>query len=136
MRCSTIANLIIFRPILRIPTLAIHLDRSVGDGFVFNKETHLTPVLALQAENSLNQSSSNDKHVTEKHSSVLLNLIAVELKTTVDKISDFELCLFDCNNACTGGANNEFVFSARLDNLCMSFCSLTVCSSYINADIT
>ncbi|CAG8817632.1 591_t:CDS:2, partial [Dentiscutata erythropus] len=34
------------RPILRVPTLAIHLDRGIADGFNFNKETHLTPLIA------------------------------------------------------------------------------------------
>ena len=36
-------------PLLRIPTLAIHLDRSVQDGFKFNTETHLVPVLGSRA---------------------------------------------------------------------------------------
>ena len=35
-----------YRPILRIPTLAIHLDVSVREAFKFNKETHLTPLIA------------------------------------------------------------------------------------------
>lgn len=34
-------------PILRIPTLAIHLNREVNsDGFKFNAQTHLLPVLS------------------------------------------------------------------------------------------
>ena len=38
---------IFLRPILRIPTLAIHLDRSTSaDGFKFNNETHLTPMIS------------------------------------------------------------------------------------------
>jgi len=36
----------IHRPILRISSLAIHLDRSVSDGFKFNNEDQLLPVLA------------------------------------------------------------------------------------------
>lgn len=29
----------------RVPSLAIHLDRSVSEGFSYNKETHLAPIL-------------------------------------------------------------------------------------------
>ena len=35
------------RPLLRIPTLAIHLDRSVNtDGFKFNLEKEMVPIYA------------------------------------------------------------------------------------------
>ncbi|KAH6819450.1 Zn-dependent exopeptidases superfamily protein, partial [Perilla frutescens var. frutescens] len=37
-------------PIMRIPTLAIHLDRDVNDGFKINKQTHLAPVLATSVK--------------------------------------------------------------------------------------
>ncbi len=109
----------IHRPIMRIPTLAIHLDRSANDGFTFNKEVQMTPVLALAASQTLNAQKS------EKHPIALMQLLSDELKVDIEAISDFELCLYDVSNASLGGVNNEFVFSARLDNLCMSFCSLT-----------
>jgi aspartyl aminopeptidase len=39
-------------------------------------------------------------------------------------MGDFELCLYDVNPSSLGGANEEYIFSARLDNLCMSYCGL------------
>ena len=39
------------------------------------------------------------------------------------KIVDFEMVLYDTQKPCIGGINEELMFSPRLDNLCMSFCS-------------
>jgi len=36
---------------------------------------------------------------------------------------DFEIVLFDTQKACLGGINDEFIFSARLDNLMMTYCA-------------
>lgn len=110
------------RPILRIPTLAIHLDRDVASGFSFNKETHLRPVLATAVRAQL-EATTGDKadQPKAKHSSVLLQLLAKELGVEIDQICDFELCLFDTQGANVGGALDEFIFAPRLDNLCCSW---------------
>lgn len=44
----------------------------------------------------------------------------------MEDIKDFELSVVDSQKAVLGGAFNEFIFSARLDNLMMSFCGLMV----------
>ena len=41
------------RPTLRLPSLAIHLDRSVRDGLVLDPQRHLVPVLGLDSEPAL-----------------------------------------------------------------------------------
>lgn len=141
-------------PIIRIPTLAIHLDRDRNDGFKVNTQAHLAPVLAtaIKAEVSKhmdNQPShlstekngictfntvhngvpeSNQKNADEglheAHHSLLLELLAQELGSDPGEICDFELQVCDVQPSLIGGALKEFVFSGRLDNLCMSFCSL------------
>ncbi|ORX90619.1 aspartyl aminopeptidase [Basidiobolus meristosporus CBS 931.73] len=116
------------KPILRVPNLAIHLDRTSGDNFTFNKETHLTPVLATSAK-ALNEkaqeSQSQSSEGVEKHHSVLVDLLASELSIAGEKIKDLELCLYDTQPSAIGGALDEFIFSPRLDNLMMSHCSVS-----------
>ena len=82
----------------------------------------MTPILALSATNELNKVEKEDKD--EKHHSGLLKLLASELTCEPNEIFDFELCLFDTQNASISGLNDEFLNSARLDNLMMSFCSM------------
>lgn len=47
-----------------------------------------------------------------------------ELGCEVGDIASIELNICDTQPSCLGGANNEFIFSGRLDNLASSFCSL------------
>ncbi|KAI0523065.1 hypothetical protein KFK09_005455 [Dendrobium nobile] len=129
-------------PIMRIPTLAIHLDRGVTDGFKVNTQSHLVPVLATSVKAELQKLGvqngpidakfktdgveSHDKKSIDdrKHHSVFLQLIADNACCKPDEICDFELQLCDTQPSIIGGALKEFIFSGRLDNLCMSFCSL------------
>ncbi|KAJ7956081.1 Aspartyl aminopeptidase [Quillaja saponaria] len=125
-------------PIMRIPTLAIHLDRGVNDGFKVNTQNHLLPVLATSIKVALNKVGSVEKEVQDngknsnesttsnnsKHHSLLLQLLANQIGCEPDKICDFELQACDTQPSLVAGAAKEFIFSGRLDNLCMSFCSL------------
>ena len=46
------------KPILRIPMLAIHLNRDIlSEGFKLNKQTHLVPVLATAVKQAVNKAS-------------------------------------------------------------------------------
>ncbi|KAG9017338.1 hypothetical protein FRB95_013842 [Tulasnella sp. JGI-2019a] len=129
------------RPILRIPTLAIHLDRGVNDNFKFNNETEFIPILGLISSqlnagkpavvNTKDDSDDDDKKptvgsgsgsvVANNHHPGLLDLLAQELGVGVEAIQDFELALYDTQPSCLGGLNNEFIFSPRLDNLMSTF---------------
>eukprot|EP00250_Pteridium_aquilinum_P006388 c16327_g1_i1 orf=191-1921(-) len=109
------------RPILRIPTLAIHLDKSVNtDGFKPNFESHLVPILATQLKSGI---TSNDS-LSKSHHSTLLQILAEELRCEVEEIANLELDVCDTQPSCIGGAQREFIFSGRLDNLASSYCAL------------
>ena len=123
------------RPLLRIPSLAVHLDRQVP--FDFNKETQLLPIAGLAAAELNSEASGTDskkdsssdqgfaplKAMTERHHAPIIELIAREAQADPSDLIDIDCVLFDVQRASLGGINEEFVFSARLDNLGMSYCS-------------
>ncbi|RCK64239.1 Aspartyl aminopeptidase 4 [Candida viswanathii] len=125
------------KPLLRISTLAIHLDREVNTKFEFNKETKLVPIagqVSVDKNESAPKTCADDpalkmtpeefesvQSVVTRHSESLVQLIAKELDVTPQQIEDFELVLFDHQKSVLGGLNDEFIFSARLDNLVSCF---------------
>lgn len=121
------------KPVLRIPTLAIHFTRS--SNFEPNKETELFPIAGL-AEAELNRTASEEAagaddapfrplaEMGERHHPHILDLIAQQAGVSPSAIVDFEMLLYDTQPACLGGLNDEFIFSARLDNLNMTYCAV------------
>ena len=115
------------RPLMTIPSLAIHLDRQ--EEFKPNKELHLKPVLATGVVDQLfgegiTAISEDSFYIEERHMSSLTQLIANDLSINRDQIIDFELNCHDSQPSCLVGLHEEFVSSPRLDNLASSLCSL------------
>jgi aspartyl aminopeptidase len=130
------------RALLRISNLAIHLQtEDERKAFKFNKEDHLSPLLALEATKALTGSSiDNDKANatvkdgwSEYQEPALLELLATELDTDVANIVDFELNLFDVQKAALSGAYSEFVCSARLDNLASCFMAVQALVEHVES---
>jgi aspartyl aminopeptidase len=104
-------------PILRIPSLAIHLNRTVNtDGFQPNAENEIIPVIAT--------SFGIEATGVQKTTPILLDIIAKHINVDINDIIDFELVLADTQPAALGGSASEFIFSPRLDNLLSSFAAI------------
>lgn len=97
------------KPLLRVPQLAIHLDRDVVEkGLHLNKQDHMPPVIGLSSE------GGDD----------LATLAAHAVGVSREEIAQLDLMLFDVVNPTIAGKNREFLFSARLDNLAMSHAAI------------
>jgi len=114
------------RPIMRIPSLAIHLNASIRtDGFKPNEEKHLAPVLATAIKSELEGFEiDSDDEAPQMHHPLLLAVLAEELNCDTSDIADFELNVCDTQPSVIGGVAKEFVLSGRLDNLASSYCAV------------
>lgn len=117
------------KPIMRIPTLAIHLDRGVNtEGMKVNVQNHLQPLLAMATSTKAPEKASGEGEgrakEQQKHHPLLLQMLAEAAGCLPEDIKDFELQLCPTEKAAIGGALDEFIFSGRLDNLAMSYCAL------------
>ena len=95
-------------PVVRIPSLAIHLNRQVNqEGLKLNPQEHLAPLLGLEAVGGEGD---------------LMALLCEELGTRGVKaqpsdVLGFDLCLYDVQRGARSGLQGEFLQPARLDNL-------------------
>ena len=100
------------RPVLTIPHLAIHYNRSVNDGNPLSRQKDMLPILAQIDE-------------TVSHRDYVMRLVAREAGVAPEEILDCDLLLYDTTPACRVGAEGEFVTSGRIDDLEMVHASLT-----------
>ncbi|CAG8514668.1 11894_t:CDS:10 [Racocetra fulgida] len=106
-------------------------DLSVAGRVMVENDKHQFEHKLIKVNSLTNGSDNSDKNdknesFTPRHHPVLLDLLVKELGVkAVNQIHDFELCLYDTQPSTTGGVFNEFIFSARLDNLMMSYTALT-----------
>jgi aspartyl aminopeptidase len=95
------------RDLVLIPSVAIHMNRNVNDGFAFNKQVDLLPLFSGNTEDG-----------------ALLNLIAAELGVEKDAILGSDLYLYSRQKPAIWGANEEFLSSGRLDDQQCAFASM------------
>lgn len=112
------------KPLLRVPNLAIHLDREVNTrGLVLNPQQHLVPILGLDSA---------------RPDGGLRGLLAAELSqggaaVSPQDVLDFDLALFDAVPGTFGGLGDAFVYAPRLDNLASCHAALSALTASVAA---
>ncbi|MCC9309335.1 M18 family aminopeptidase [Kitasatospora sp. RB6PN24] len=88
-------------PLLRVPQLAIHLDRQVNDGLKLDRQRHLTPIWGL---GSVDEGS-------------LLRYVAERAGLDADQVLGWDLMTHDIQPPSYLGRDRELLAGPRLDNL-------------------
>lgn len=102
------------RPLLRVPNLAIHLNRTVGtEGLKLNAQQHMVPLLGLEGGPKFREllaKELDDKGVA---------------KVDAANILAFDLMTYDTQPSSVSGAEGEFIHAPRLDNLASCHAGVT-----------
>jgi aspartyl aminopeptidase len=107
------------RPLLRVPQLAIHLDRDImQSGLLLNAQQHLSPVWGLG----------------DPTPGGFAELLAAELQIAPDAILAWDLMTHDLTPSTFAGAGDELLSAPRLDNLCSSWAGLEALLACVSDD--
>ncbi len=111
-------NINIAKPLMVIPSVAIHIMRDVNDGAKFNVQTEMNPFFAESADGKPS----------------FINYIAEHVGVSAEDILSYELSPYEYQSGCFVGANEEFISIGRLDDAAMVHASFTALLSYENID--
>ena len=114
-RQGTVASRLLdfIRPVAVIPSLAIHLNREANQNGAVNAQQDIPPVL-MQVDGS-------DKPDFRELLGKVLTEDGVE---NLDSVLDYELSFYDTQKPALVGLKEDFIASARLDNLLSCFIGL------------
>jgi len=91
--------------IVRLPNLAIHMNREVNDkGLVLNKQSGLPLIFGFAADSAEAQTQ-------------LTNALAKQLAVEAADIITWDLSVYDTQKGSFWGLNEEFIANSKLDNL-------------------
>lgn len=96
--------------LLVIPNVAIHMNRQINEGYAYNPQVDMLPLMAI-----------GDKKVSMH---MLKELLAKELKTQAENVLDYDLFLYVREKGRLVGAEEEFLLSPKLDDLQSVFAGL------------
>lgn len=89
------------RPLLRVPQLAIHLDRQANDGLKLDRQQHMQPVWGLG----------------EPTENGLVTFLAEEAELAAEDIIGWDLMAHSVERPAYLGRDNELIAGPRMDNL-------------------
>lgn len=101
------------RPVAIIPSLAIHLDRKVNNGRAVNPQTDIPPILFQL---------SNDEKVDFRE--LLRDELIHQGSSDCQEVMEYDLSFYDTQSAAIIGLKDDFIASARLDNLLSCYVGL------------
>ena len=108
-------RLVNFPTNLIIPNVAIHQNRDINNGFIYNPQIDLLPILGL---------GNND----------LFKELLDSTRNNEEEILSYDLNLYNKEKAVLGGINNEFIYSPKEDNLVSAYISILSLISSISYD--
>jgi aspartyl aminopeptidase len=104
------------KPVAVIPSLAIHLDRKANEKHTINKQKHIPPIL---------MKLPNDNSGTPDFREMLLRvLLKQHPESSAKKVLEYELSFYDVQPPAVIGLHQDFIASARLDNLLSCYTGL------------
>ncbi|MFC8448487.1 M18 family aminopeptidase [Kitasatospora sp. NPDC057223] len=106
-------------PLLRVPQLAIHLDRQVNDGLKLDKQRHLTPIWGLGA---IDEGS-------------LIEYVAERAGVPASDIVGWDLMTHDVQPPAYLGRDRELLAGPRLDNLLSVHAATAALAAIAGADL-
>ena len=118
------------KAIATIPSLAIHLDREANDKRNINKQKHLPPVLMKLPAVELPDEGTE---LITDFKKILIQIVNLSLKDAQNgkaelkastNILDYELSFYDTQAPAVIGFHDDFIASARLDNLLSCYTGL------------
>lgn len=111
--CNTLINF--EDPVAIIPSLAIHLDREANNSRSVNPQTDIPPILLKLPETSAD--------AKPEFRQILLQKVREEADDAVE-VLDYELSFYDVQEPAYVGLHQDFIASARLDNLLSCYTAL------------
>lgn len=111
-------------PLLRLPNLAVHMNREVNEsGLKFNKQTELPLLLGVSEDGT-------------KAEARFRQPIATALGVEPDDLLTWELNAYDTQKGAFWGVDREFLANSQLDNLASSHAALSALLAVREPDAT